>query len=495
MNHVKVFTKTYTDNSARYIELPSLLIEQNGEIKVFEQLLKYQLKYKYKSNTWHNQLIQTVGLLFDYLNANPNNYTSAKEFFELFAEAMYSGTIDEEGNDSSGLYWLPKRPKTANTLLTSLSDFSDWLYKNYRTEQLNPWREATRYEERLKWMALINRSERSFLGHLDDVYNISETAKIVRNVISHRTPYAVRNGSKIFPEEHIEKLLREGFKKTRKGYELDIVDGYNWRDIAITLLMHYGGLRHSEPFHLWIQDVVPDPDDPDMAIVRIYHPSEGKTPRDFKNPNTGKYVTDRASYLKLKYGLLPRNQYSSRNKRFAGWKNPRLDDEENMYMNVYWFPQEAGYVFMYVWKKYLKQRIRNGIKDTHPFAFVSFDPRYLGEMMSVRTQTESHNKACEIIGLEVSKYNGTTNHGHRHSYGQRMKNAGIDKKVRQAAMHHKSEESQIVYTEPTVAEVTSALASATASLNQGKTLPMKSEIGSWYEEEKKLAKKYMMRKK
>jgi len=164
-------------------------------------------------------------------------------------------------------------------------------------------------------------------------------------------------------------------------------------------------------------------------------------------------------------------------------------------MNVYWFPSEAGYVFMYVWRKYLQQRIRYGVKDTHPFAFVSLDSRYLGEMMPARTQTEAHDKACEKVGLEVSKFNGTTNHGHRHAYGQRMKNAGIDKKVRQVAMHHKSEESQNVYTEPAVTEVTNALSSATSSLNQGISLPMKSEICSWYEEEKKLTKKYIMRKK
>ena len=230
MNYVKIYTKTYRDNSARYIELPSLLIEQDGETKVFEQLLKYQIKYSHKSKTWHNKLIQSVSLLFDYMNANPNNYVSAKDFFELFAEAIYSGTIDEEGNDPSGLYWLPKKAQTANTLLSSLSDFSDWLYINYKTEQLNPWREATRYEERLKYMALINRSERSFLGHLDDIHDISETAKTVRNVVTHKNPYAVRNGTKAFPEDKIEKLLREGFKKTRKGYELDLIDGYNWRD-------------------------------------------------------------------------------------------------------------------------------------------------------------------------------------------------------------------------------------------------------------------------
>ena len=102
MNYVKVYTKTYRDNSARYIELPSLLIEQDGETQIFEQLLRYQIKYSHKSRTWHNKLIQAVGLLFDYMNANPNNYVSAKDFFELFAEAIYSGTIDEEGNDPSG---------------------------------------------------------------------------------------------------------------------------------------------------------------------------------------------------------------------------------------------------------------------------------------------------------------------------------------------------------------------------------------------------------
>ena len=76
-----------------------------------------------------------------------------------------------------------------------------------------------------------------------------------------------------------------------------------------------------------------------------------------------------------------------------------------------------------------------------------------------------------------------------------MKNANIDKKVRQVAMHHKSEESQNVYTEPTVTEVTSALSQATSSLEHGMVLPMKTEIDSWYEEEKKITKKYIMRKK
>ena len=55
MNYVKVYTKTYRDNSARYIELPSLLIEQDGETQIFEQLLRYQIKYSHKSRTWHKK--------------------------------------------------------------------------------------------------------------------------------------------------------------------------------------------------------------------------------------------------------------------------------------------------------------------------------------------------------------------------------------------------------------------------------------------------------
>lgn len=52
MNYVKVYTKTYRDNSARYIELPSLLIEQDGETQIFEQLLRE--RYKQKEENTHS---------------------------------------------------------------------------------------------------------------------------------------------------------------------------------------------------------------------------------------------------------------------------------------------------------------------------------------------------------------------------------------------------------------------------------------------------------
>ncbi|MBK5246739.1 MAG: site-specific integrase [Peptostreptococcaceae bacterium] len=491
MKHVRIATQTYRDNSAKSINLPSLLIEHDGIVQVLEQLHEYQLKYHWKSRTWHSKLIQAVGLMLDYMEANQYNYTSAKDFFETFTKATYSGTINEEGLDPSGLYWIPKRTETANMLLTALNGFSDWMYEEYGVAQLNPWRTATSYEQRLNWMAQINKSHHSFLGHLDDVHEMAETAKQVRNVINLRKPYSAHGGTKAFPEDQIHNLLWEGFKKTRKNKYLDLIGRYNWRDIAITILMHGGGLRHSEVFHLWIQDVYADSEDPELAVVRIYHPSEGKAPRDFKNPTNGKYISDRGTYLLLKYGLLPRNKYSGNDKRFAGWKEPRLDNDEDKYMHVYWISKEWGYIFMHVWKMYMAQRLRESIPDAHPFAFVNHHPKYKGEMMPLRAQRESHEKAVEKIGLVVGKKYGTTPHGHRHAYGQRLKNAGIDDRINQVAMHHKSIESQKVYTEPTVADVTAKLNSATASLEDGFKLPMKTEIDAWFGEEKQLQRRYM----
>lgn len=87
-------------------------------------------------------------------------------------------------------------------------------------------------------MAQINKSHNSFLGHLDDVHEMSETAKLARNDVRRRKPNSSKGDTKAFPENKIHELLWEGFKNTRKNYKLDLINRYNWRDIAITILMH-----------------------------------------------------------------------------------------------------------------------------------------------------------------------------------------------------------------------------------------------------------------
>jgi hypothetical protein len=92
--------------------------------------------------------------------------------------------------------------------LFALSEFSDWLHKVNGATQLNPWRDATKYEERLNWMALINKSHRSFLGHLDSNLKMSETAKKARSIKQRRAPSGDSGGVKFFPEDRISDLLK-----------------------------------------------------------------------------------------------------------------------------------------------------------------------------------------------------------------------------------------------------------------------------------------------
>lgn len=485
MVHIKIKAEIKRDNTGNTVHLPTLLIERDGELQVFKQLLEYQLRYCSRSKSWHDKLLQVVGLLLDYMEVNQNNYTSPIKYFESFAEAIYSGTINEEGLDPSGLYWLHRNPQSANVLLHLLSDFSDWLHNEYGAVQLNPWREATTFEQRLNIMAETNKSNRCFLGHLNDNHNISQTSMNARSFIYKRNSLPSSfSDVKSFPDDQIYNLLWNGFRwdgykrtsyykklsnKERKNYEPDLVDKYNWRDICITILMHGGGLRLSETFHLWIHDVFPNPEDPNLAEVRIYDPSEGKAPEGLKHPITRKDIEDRETYLKLKYALRPRNQYTDR--RRAGWKHPRLDNRKDKYIRVYWFPKEWGYLFMLAWNMYLRQRKRYEIPEINPYAFLSYSERYKGnekgKMLTMDSYRESHQNAIEKIGLEYGKYYGTTPHSHRHACGQRLRRAGVKPHTIQIVLHHLSEKSQEPYTQTNIIEITTELDSATKLLDDG----------------------------
>lgn len=93
---------------------------------------------------------------------------------------------------------------------------------------------------------------------------------------------------------------------------------------------------------------------------------------------------------------------------------------------------------------------------------------------------KSHAKAVEKIGLKVAKDLGTTPHGHRHAYGQRLRNAGFNELIIRKCMHHNSIESQEVYTQPSIDTITNALNSANVALNSGLKLPLNTTIDNSY---------------
>lgn len=224
--------------------------------------------------------------------------------------------------------------------------------------------------------------------------------------------------------------------------------------MLITLLLHGAGFRESEPFHLYISDVFPDPANPRQAKVLIHHPRHGAAPADWRNKVGNSRKGNRAEYLAQQFGLVPRSEVMDR--RHAGWKGGMHDAA--YYKQAYWFLPEYGEWFLQLWHRYLEQVAR--IERNHPFAFINLSREPLGAMYTLTQYNKAHASACERVGLTVSKSLGTTPHGHRHAYGRRLRNAGVDKPFIRRFMHHASEASQEIYTQATTSEVLETLKAA-----------------------------------
>jgi hypothetical protein len=244
------------------------------------------------------------------------------------------------------------------------------------------------------------------------------------------------------------------------------------KDILITILLHGGGLRESEPFHLFVSDVGVDPQNPNSAVVRLYHPEQGAAPLDYVDPLSGRHVAgDREEYLRVRWRMKPRTLMEGRFK--AGWKDLHLFDQREKYALVHWFAPAWGELFLDFFKPYIMHcRSR---RSQHPFLFVSQKDGFEGDPYTVDSYRQAHARAVRRIGLVPVRALGTTPHGHRHAYGRRLADAEVDELTIQRVMHHKSPASQTVYTEPRAAVIAAALATAQSRLTSLDADPLKHE--------------------
>ncbi|MGL5487970.1 MAG: gamma-mobile-trio recombinase GmtY [Shewanella sp.] len=461
MEHTTVRGKVHRDHSGAVTEIPVILTEHGPLMPLVTYFLAHA---QVRSSAWMAKTAQAVGLLLDYMAVNHDCFADPKELFEVFSQRLYTGTVDEDGSDPSGLYWQGRNLTVVRMLTNSISGFSDWMACELNAKPLNPWREATRSEEMLAWAAWYQKCDRAFLAHTWNRGKASLEMTRARNVLLQRTPVIDHEAVKRFPDERMSDLIFRGFIVPGQQNSPRLEQRLNLRDILITLLMHYGGLRMSEPFHLFVQDVVPDPIHPDRALVRIYHPSLGTAPPDWPDARGKSRNCNRMTYLNGKYGLRPRNEYALSAQQFAGWKGNALDSRSH-FMYVNWFPQWAGKLFWQLWIFYMAQRAQ--LVCNHPFAFVT----QRGKPYAIDSFERQHRRAVERIGLQVAKAMGTSPHGHRHAYGQALADAGIDPIFRKKALHHKALESQVVYTEPDRAKLVRALEEATTREQADTVLP------------------------
>ncbi|AQL37121.1 gamma-mobile-trio recombinase GmtY [Pseudomonas syringae] len=438
---VTVKARVYTDATGVYTELPALLTPTG----VLESLLDYYLYRSHdRSLAWMAKVARSVGMFLEYLQTNPAE-RDTYQLFQNFAQRLYTGTFDREtGLDPSGLCWARRSPQDASHIMTHLTDFFDWLSEMYReAPKLNPQYAGGAFDRQAVEAAYQYRRSKAFLGH-SWAANASPT-ETGHRVRSRRLPKVERGEPPAFPEERFEELLMKGFRSAGR---------FDYRGMLITLLLHGAGFRESETFHLYVPDVFPDPASSRRAKVLIHHPSYGAAPADWHYERGRPHKGNRAEYLAQKFGIVPRTDLMDR--RHAGWKGGTHDGP--YYKQAYWFLPEYGEWFLKFWHRYLEQVVH--IERDHPFAFINLSREPVGAMYTLTQYNKAHAAACERIGLSVGKALGTTPHGHRHAYGRRLSNAGIDKALIRRFMHHASLESQDVYTQANTREVLAALETA-----------------------------------
>lgn len=418
---------------------------------VLEPLLDYFLYRSHdRSLTWMAKVARSVRMFLEYLQSNPSEGDTYL-LFQNFAQRLYTGTFNRStGLDPSGLCWAPRSPQDASHIITNLSDFFDWVVElRPDVTKVNPRYAGGAFDRQTDEAAYQYRRSKAFLGHIWATNAPSAgTGHLVR---SRKSPKVEPTEPPAFPDERFEELLLKGFFASGR---------YDYRGMLITLLLHGAGFRESETLHLYISDVFPDPIDNNLAKVRIHHPSYGSAPGDWQDKQGRPRHGNRVEYLAHQFGLVPRTDLLDR--RHSGWKGGTHDGP--YYKQAYWFLPNYGAWFMSLWHRYLEQVAC--VDRDHPFAFINLNREPVGGMYTLTQYNKAHAAACARIGLTVGKAWGTTPHGHRHAYGRRLQNAGLEKALIRRFMHHASLESQEVYTKPNTQETAHALEAAVRLISE-----------------------------
>lgn len=425
--------RSFIGNSPGIHSVLPVIVTDDG---VLEQFARYMYLNRSKSRSWQDSCTFAIQLLLEYLEVNHDSCATARGLFTTFAEALHTGTI-EDYRDPSYLWWVPRRPEDANKIINHVTSFSDWLsvINEEINLQLNPWKQATRHEQRLNWAAYVHKRDNAFLSHL---WRENETAKLSRSVRSKTLTVERTTRPKTFPDENFNSLLEVGFNRRAR----DQRGTKDLRNILISYLMHYGGLRLSEALSLWSGDVSVERGE---VIVRVYHPEYGQAPDN----------STRTIYLAQKFGLKPRKKLvKATDPLFLGWKDGLITDPQRRCFEVFFYPESTGNEFAMLWRDYhMTQRVSPNPGENHPYAFTNKS----GRAYSHRMFRKAHKLAIQRINLEYGKLQGTTPHGHRHAYGQRLAANGANPLLIKSAMHHASIESSQVYTQPTASEVRARL--------------------------------------
>ena len=469
--------------TAEGLGMPVLWLFKEGRPEIFYPLIDYFHDRRGRKLNWKRRAARSLGLFFDFSGSftfderqSMRNRHSAT--LSAFIHALQQGTIPADGVDESRLFWPPMSTNMVTETARHLDYFVDYtknLLKDLTEDHpLKALQKAfhgspTDSSTTVRFLITAKRlSSRSFLKHLkEDAIGASEQERRSRQSLGLEKKSIGYQTMKTMPLQLVTDLLSFGFITNPNASDL-----FEREDITakmVFILLIGGGLRLSEPLHMWFNDVTfPTLKGEGRCLPILRHPSQALTYIECEN-------CTRMQYLKQR-GLYPRNIAQGKS-MFAGWKELSTDQNTKS-TEVYFIHENLEHLFATYYNYYLNirreligKRIATG-KSDHPFLFVSngedrnSGESYIGapysegafrgafERALVRVETKSGQPIAR------GKMFGTTPHALRHAYAMILVKCGAPQKAIQRALHHRSILSQDVYTQPEWGEVNAALSAA-----------------------------------
>lgn len=448
-----------------------------------------------KSDAWQKRIARGIGLFWDYLQAKLQrqqwhelNARQQRNLLRGFSSTLLAGTLSHEADDPLGLYWPPQPTSAVRDAVSAIDRFALWVASEYEEPnaiQPVPAALATGGGEIVESILMSRRKGFSLLGHLDR--EIANRRSIVDLPKVGRSLNRYGDNPLSFPPTKVEALLWDGFRRpngTGRSW-----DDFDVRAMMITLLQGYAGCREHEPYHLWITDIVQDPEREGHASVFLYHPSDGLAYIDDLNGKQQR--ANRRQKLLIDYRMTPRNEgVGSHN---VGWKNSKVETHDN-FAPLYWIDPVASALFWQLFVYYLERRetIMSrrralGYGD-HPFLFVSErearnlsdGAKFIGAPWSIDSYEAALRQAVQLIGLHYGKRYGTTTHGLRHFYAYVLKRGGSPRKIVQEGLRQRNPFSQDIYGNPTPKDISDSINRAQGSSTT--TPPSLTRTLAWLEE-------------
>lgn len=416
-------------------------------------------------SAWQRTVCKSVGLYWDYaqaavplLNVEDSPDIQHRTLLRGFGDALLDGTI-QDCRDPLGLYWMGQKTDRVARLCAALEDMCEWHCKEKRIREIfkaNP----TTFERVLFSVHAIKKQGYSLLGYLETGRGSASREHFVQLPLGDTQSNVLLANPPNFPASYVEDVLWNGF--IRRGRQGLSPEDFLLRDMMIFLLCTNWGLREHEPFHLWVQDIVEDPEHPGEASVFLYHPSQGLA---FLEDLDGKPLrSTRQEKLNHVYGLSPRTLGIGSYR--VGWKKS-LVGTKDQYAALFSLDPTAAKVLWQLYKDYLsrrerliRRRIALGYGD-HPFLFVSEQENRasengmssIGAPASIASYERSLARAVALCGLQSSKEAGTSTHGPRHLYANTIKRYESGPIVLQTALRHTHPDSQERYGRPSPMQV------------------------------------------